>query len=117
MLVYQLNIRMYDIFPKKHGPMGLGLFCFSLIVNLMSIFALTINIGMIEKKYEALLNLIAIIIGIFAIIGTTFFYIKKDIMSLLQKEKQRGDKFNRGWMLFTWIYILLTIAMAIFILK
>ena len=116
-LVYQLAIRMYDIFPKKHGPMGLGFFCFSIIVNLMCIFTFIVNHGIVDKKYEVCLNVIAISSGVFAISITAFFYIKKDFYSLLHKEKLKGKQFNQGWVIFTWIYMILTIVLAIFILN
>jgi hypothetical protein len=108
---------MYEIFPKKHGPLGIGILGFSIAFNLLCIFQFFIRNRMIPKESESIIFIISISIGgLIGILGISFFTGENDYEKVLEEEKLLSGRHNQKWRIITWIYLLVTIVSSYFIL-
>jgi hypothetical protein len=113
LLLYQIPIRMYEIFPKSFGArsVGFGIFGVSVTTNLISIFTFFIKTGIINKKREDDLITLSFFLGVIICIIAISFY--DDYNEILKDENEKGRKYNFRWRLITWIYMAITVALAI----
>jgi len=112
---YQIAFRMYEIFPKTSRPIGLWILAITIIVNLISLFVFVIALEVVDKKYEMNLIAVACVIGtVLAVFAIFKFHGNKE---LAIQEKQKGRKHNLLWLLITWLYMLITLALAIIVGK
>lgn len=114
---FQVAIRMYEIFPKKYGPFGLGMFGFAITFNLLCSFHYLINSGMISKDSEGATFIISISLGgLIGILTISFFTGENNYNRVLKKEILLCNRHNMTWRLITWLYLLVTIVTTYFVL-
>ncbi|HCT85674.1 MAG TPA: hypothetical protein DF296_10810 [Candidatus Margulisbacteria bacterium] len=109
----RLAIRLYEIFPKKYQPSGLGIFSYLIACNILLAYRIACVFGIMSVEYEYHAFSISII---FALINCFFliYYFYNTLDQFLINENEKGANYRKFWRITAWVYMVIT-TVAFFI--